>query len=229
MNRWQQLQARYQQLQLRERVLVVTAIAVAVLFGGYSLVVEPALKRQATATAQLAAIERQTQQLSLQSADMQRQLADDPTTRVEAEVERLTARRDELDQLMAQATVDLIQPERMAGALQAAMAHGSGVELVSLETLPPEPIVLAAPTQGAEGQAPAAATEQPPALYRHPLRLTVRGSFHQVRALFGALDGLPWRFYWRQFDFQMKQYPAGELTLELYTLSTSQDWLKGGG
>ncbi|MBP7547123.1 MAG: type II secretion system protein M [Corallincola sp.] len=232
---WQQAADWFSALKLRERYLITAALLVALLMGGFSLVVEPAFKQRQTALAATAEASKQLTQLQQQVAEVRQRLADDPTARLQQQQQALQAERDELDMLLARATVDLIEPERMAAALQVALAHDSGADMVSLTTLAPEPLTMAA-VAGAMQQpvaveaTSAAATSQPqPTLYRHPLQLVVRASYGQMRTLLANLEGQPWRFYWRSLDYRVEQFPHGTLTLELFTLSTSSDWLKGGG
>lgn len=229
---WQPAADWFSALRLRERYLITAAVLVALLMGGFSLVVEPAFKQRQMALAATADAGKQLAQLQQQVAELRQRLADDPTKRLQLQQQALQAERDELDMLLARATVDLIEPERMAAALQVALAHDSGAEMVSLTTLAPEPVTMAAVAEVQEplsADATAAAAEPQPTLYRHPLQLVVRASYPQMRTLLANLEGQPWRFYWRSLDYRVEQFPHGELTLELFTLSTSSDWLKGGG
>ena len=229
---WQQAADWFSALKLRERYLITAALLVALLMGGFSLVVEPAFKQRQTALAATAEASKQLTQLQQQVAEVRQRLADDPTARLQQQQQALQAERDELDMLLARATVDLIEPERMAAALQVALAHDSGADMVSLTTLAPEPVTMAAVSEALEplnADASAAAAQPQPTLYRHPLQLVVRASYPQMRTLLANLEGQPWRFYWRSLDYRVEQFPHGELTLELFTLSTSSDWLKGGG
>ncbi len=229
---WPQAADWFSALKLRERYLITAAVLVAQLMGGFSLAVEPAFKRHQGAQAATADAGKQLTQLQQQVADLRQRLADDPTKRLQQQQQALQAERDELDMLLARATVDLIEPERMAAALQVALAHDSGADMVSLTTLAPEPVTMAAVSEALEplnADASAAAAQPQPTLYRHPLQLVVRASYPQMRTLLANLEGQPWRFYWRSLDYRVEQFPHGELTLELFTLSTSSDWLKGGG
>ncbi|MBQ1783734.1 MAG: type II secretion system protein M [Gammaproteobacteria bacterium] len=229
---WQQAADWFSGLKLRERYLISAAVLVALLMGGFSLAVEPAFKQHQGAQAATADAGKQLAQLQQQVTDLRQRLADDPTKRLQQQQQALQAERDELDMLLARATVDLIEPERMAAALQVALAHDSGADMVSLTTLAPEPVTMFAVADVQEplsADATAAAAEPQPTLYRHPLQLVVRASYPQMRTLLANLEGQPWRFYWRSLDYRVEQFPHGELALELFTLSTSSDWLKGGG
>ncbi|MGL5153883.1 MAG: MSHA biogenesis protein MshJ, partial [Aeromonas veronii] len=34
-------------------------------------------------------------------------------------------------------------------------------------------------------------------------------------------------FYWKQFDYQVKAYPGAVVEMEIYTLSTSKEFIRG--
>lgn len=215
MNYWARMQGYYQPLQLRERLLVVAAAVVLVLFAGYSLFVDPLLQTRTKAQAELAAIQQQGQQFAQQLDEIKTQLAKDPGAEVLRQIAQLEQEQQQLDETLGNVAIDLITPELMATALADVLANTAGAQLLGLTTLPAETVSLAG---GDEHNGSAL-------LYRHPLKISLRGSFAQVRTLLANIQALPWRFYWRRFDFSMKDYPRGELTLELFTLSTSRDWL----
>ncbi len=219
MNYWSRLQGFFQPLQLRERVLVTGALLVLVLFGGYALFVDPLLQTRAKALAELASIQHQSQQFGQQLDELKAQLAKDPSVDMLRQIAQLEQEQQQLGETLGKAAVDLISPELMATALADVLANTGGAQLLGLTTLPAEVVSL---TNNSDINSDGG---QLALLYRHPLKISLSGSFAQVRALLGNIQALPWRFYWRRFDFTMKDYPRGELTLELFTLSTSRDWL----
>lgn len=220
MNYWSRLQALYRPLQLRERALVIGAVLVLVLFGGYSLFVEPTLQARTKAQAEIANIQQQNQQFAQQLDEIKALLEKDPGSETLSQIAQLEQEQQQINEALGQSAIDLISPELMATALEDVLANGSGAQLLALTTLPAEEVSLVG-----EGE-PSSSAAQDGLLYRHPLTISISANFAQVRALVGHIQALPWRFYWRGFDFTMKDYPQGELTLELFTLSTSQEWLR---
>lgn len=219
MSYWSRLQHYFQPLQLRERVLVTGAALVLVLFGGYALAVDPLLQTRAKAQAELASIQQQGQQFAQQLDELKAQLAKDPGAEMLRQIAQLEQEQQQLGDTLGKAAVDLIPPQLMATALADVLANTGGARLLGLTTLPAEVVSL---TNNGDANSDSGRLAL---LYRHPLKISLTGSFAQVRTLLGNIQALPWRFYWRSFDYSMKDYPRGELTLELFTLSTSRDWL----
>jgi len=222
---WQQLQDLYQPLSVRERGLILAALLALLMLGGYTLMVEPAVKARRLHLAQMAELQRQAADQAQQLALLQSQLRVDPRAQVEKILEELDQQRQLLDEQLSAQTIDLVAPQDMARALRDALASAGGARLVELTTLPVEPLMV---SSGEVEKASPDAQGPVPTLYRHPLRLTLSGGYFEARALVQAIEALPWRFYWRELDYSVVEYPRGTLAIELYTLSSSRDWLKGG-
>ncbi len=62
-------------------------------------------------------------------------------------------------------------------------------------------------------------------LYRHTIKLKLKGSYFQLRDYLTQLESLPWKFFWEKFNYQLKEYPQGELEIEIYSLSLKQEFI----
>ncbi len=71
------------------------------------------------------------------------------------------------------------------------------------------------------------AGEQKVNLYKHGIRLQLEGGYFDVYQYLKALEALPRHFYWKQFDYQVKAYPGAVVEMEIYTLSTSKEFIRG--
>jgi len=36
---------------------------------------------------------------------------------------------------------------------------------------------------------------------------------------------LSWKFFWQEFNYQLKEYPVSELEIEMYSLSTKREFI----
>jgi MSHA biogenesis protein MshJ len=62
-------------------------------------------------------------------------------------------------------------------------------------------------------------------LYRHGIRMVFQGNYMKSMDYLQKLEQLPWKFYWQNFDYQVEKHPKAIITLNIYTLSTSQWWI----
>jgi MSHA biogenesis protein MshJ len=120
----------------------------------------------------------------------------------------------------------------MVGVLQGMLSEDaglrSGLRLVRLDTLPPEPVGLPA-KDNADKTAPTApaaanATEAAP-LFKHGIQLTLVGNYASLTRYMEKLEHLPAGFYWARAELDANGHPEISLTLTLYTLSLEKTWL----
>jgi len=226
--RVQQLAARVDALTVRERAMVFAASAAALVFIGNALVLAPMERTQKLLRAQIA-----------QQQEAGAAIDGEITARVQGSQvdpdgparERLNAIRQETGELGQQLLAiehGLVPPERMGPLVDGILRANGRLKLVSMRTLPAEP--LAAPNQagqpGAPTQAPAPADKGVPLLYRHGVEVTVSGNYLDMVDYMSALEALPTRMFWGRAQLDVEAYPAARLTLTLHTLSLDRQWMK---
>ena len=227
---WLQLAARYDALQLRERCLVAAAILGGIVLVGYSLFVEPALKRSHMAQrnaaeyrAQLSSLQGQT--VALQSPDRH------PDVVAHVELARLKAQLAELAGRLQAVEGALVPPQRMAGLLEDMIGHKTGLRLVSLKTLPVAPLLdkkasaggneTAKPTEKtAEKEVPASS-----GLFKHGVEIKLEGSYQELTAYLESLEQAGAKLLWSSVALSAEKHPKLVLTLTVYTLSLDRAWL----
>jgi MSHA biogenesis protein MshJ len=115
----------------------------------------------------------------------------------------------------------LVPPEKMAKLLEQVLNKNGRLQLVSLDTLPvgfliePSADAAAANMAGVEKQ-----------IYKHGVRITVRGSYADLMQYMTELERLPTQMFWGVAKLDVIQHPTVELTLTLYTLSLDKTWLQ---
>lgn len=220
---WQEGQRRFAALQRREQWLIALACLLAVTLLGYSLWLEPALKQRtlmqktvAQQQAELAELERTLLVLEAQQKD--------PQAARRATLETLRAQLAAIEREIGAQGAGLLPPEQMPALLQTLLARHRGLTLMSLRTLPPQPLI---DKPAAATTAPAVQSEDAAAgnLYRHGIEIKLAGSFPDLLAYLAELDALPRKPMRGGLRLVVRQYPTSELTLTLYTLSQDARWL----
>ena len=137
---WLKLSARYDALQLRERWMVALCVLGGMLLIGYSLLVEPALKRAQVAerslmeqSVQITAL--QAQRLVLQSPEQ------DPDVAAQAELAHLKKQLSELSSRFVAMENSLVPPQHMTALLEDMIGRKTSLRLLSLKTLPVAPLL----------------------------------------------------------------------------------------
>src|SRR5204863_9894079 len=123
-----------------------------------------------------------------------------------------------LDQQLDQMTGGgLVSPQQMAKLLEQMLARSHGLELVRIESLPRALAVDEGTNKNAK--TPGAV------VYKHGVRIEVRGRYFDIVNYLKTLEALPWKVYWGQVALEAEQYPTSKLTLVVYTLSRHTGWI----
>lgn len=212
-------------LSLRERLLVFAAVLVGTVVLWDGLLMSPLDASRARVHEELEQEQRQIVALGAELATLQAAARNDPNRRNREERERLQRRIGELDQQLTERTSDLIPPSRMPGVLKDLLRRHAGVRLVRLEALPVERLT---PGDGPDPDAAAGADLENTAgtaLYRHGLRLELRGDYPSTLRYLEAIEELSWQLLWDRLEYQVTEYPHASVALVVYSLSTDEEWI----
>lgn len=127
-------------------------------------------------------------------------------------------------------TAALIDPQRMQQVLQDLLQQRPGLRLLGLESFSaPLELPAAAPPAAVPEVAQAAPA---PLLYRHGMRVTLEGSYFELRDYLRGIEQQSQasggrRLFWERLDYQVGEAGPGRarITLELYTLSREAGWV----
>jgi MSHA biogenesis protein MshJ len=223
--------ARMDALSLRERGMVFGATIAVLAFAGHTVVLTPQDAKQA-------ALRTQIEQQQAASAAIDAEItARVEGSRIDPDAQsrtRLSTMQQEMGQLGSELLAlehGLVPPERMGPLVEGILRANGRLKLVSMRTLPAEP--LAAPGATAATAAPAAPAAPAPAaggdvplLYRHGVEVTVRGNYLDMVDYMSTLDAMPTRMFWGRAQLDVETYPTARLTLTLHTLSLDRQWMK---
>lgn len=225
---WAQYAAKIQALSARERAIVFAAgllIAVAIV---YFAAIDPAQRRQKVLLAQM---ERERSEIAtLESQLRGRPKAADPDAESRARAEALRREVGMLDETLKALQRELVPAERVNTLLQEMVARDTRLTLVSLRTLPAEPLAGGGGKSPASTAAPAAAPSKaepgPGLVYKHGVEITLQGSYANLHDYLMRLERSPWRMYWWRANLTADGEARLTLKVTVYTLSLDKAWLQ---
>ena len=62
-------------------------------------------------------------------------------------------------------------------------------------------------------------------VYKHGMRVELRGGYMDILRYLKSLEALPWKVFWGQAVLKTEKYPDSRLDLLIYTLSTHEGWI----
>ncbi|MCX8085734.1 MAG: type II secretion system protein GspM [Rhodocyclaceae bacterium] len=220
---WQAASARFAALQRREKLLVAGATVFALLFGGYRLAIEPAQQEAARLKKTLTQQQAEQEQLRAQLLALASNRSD-PDAVNRAELQRLQQQLADVEREIERFDRLLVAPTEAPVLLQTLLARHRGLSLVSLTTLPPEPLI--APPKSEKGESAKPAERNLAGnLYQHGIEIKIAGSYPELLAYVSELERLPQKLLWGGMRLVVTEHPVSELTITVYTLSLESAWL----
>jgi len=229
---WLKWMVRFDALQSRERYLVALAVIGGILMVGYSLFVEPAMKK-----AQLSVRTAREQGALLASVESQVQAmlspAQDPDAAAQAELANLRQQLSEMAGRLERMESTLVPPQRMATLLEDMVGRKPGLQLISLKTQAATPLLEKKSKAKAEAAAPEKPEEKTPespeapaaGLYKHGVEIKLEGSYAELTAYLTRLEQANMKLLWSNMTLSAENHPRLTLTLTVYTLSLDKAWL----
>lgn len=208
-------------LSLRERVLVFAAAAFLVVSLIETLVLEPLLVKQKNLSVQVVQQQEKMKELQAQLDTLLQAQQADANSPQRERIRELRQQIADGDAYLKSRRDKLVPPEKMAQLLEQVLNKNGRLQLVALETLPVS--LLVEPS----GDAEAVPTDSPEQqIYKHGVKITVRGSYADLMQYLTALEKLPTQMFWGVAKMDVVQHPTVELSLTLYTLSLDKTWLQ---
>ena len=227
---------------LRERVIILLVIVVLVYGIADILFFGAILEKRDRQIKQLSSLVASNQIAQQEVQVLLNQMSESRLT-MERQQALLDEKLTRVDQQLASAATGFIPATLMPKVLEQLLDSSTGLILIKLENKPVEKVTgvdegsangsaneltnKAMATDEIE-QADKAANKSEQVktdLYRHGVELQLQGSYLATLAYLKRLESLEWRFEWEALVFDIKDYPIGTVTLEVYTYSTERDWI----
>jgi MSHA biogenesis protein MshJ len=209
------LMDRYDQLSLRERIIVLIATLLLIALIWDSAFMGPLDRDRKGRLQQVEGLRAEVSGLEQSIEALVEQGAANPAPDSKAVIEALNAEIAEIDRRLAGATSGLIDPKEMSQVLEQVLARASRLTLQALRTLPPQAVV-------APNAQPGGGAAQ---IYKHGVELELTGSYLDTLYFLQQLEALPWRFFWDHIEYTVEQHPRGRVKLRLYTLGLEEGWI----
>jgi MSHA biogenesis protein MshJ len=206
---------------LRERVLVFAAAAFLVVTMIDSLFLTPLLNKQKNISAQVVQQQEKMKEVQAQIDALVQARQANANSPQRERIRVLRQQMAEGDAYLKSRRDKLVPPEKMAKLLEQVLNRNGRLQLVSLDTLPVA--FLIEPSADAAAASMAGVEKQ---IYKHGVRITVRGSYADLMQYMTELERLPTQMFWGVAKLDVIQHPTVELTLTLYTLSLDKTWLQ---
>jgi MSHA biogenesis protein MshJ len=221
---WERARNKIDDMSLRERAMIFIAAAFVLISLVDVVLLEPLLAKQKSLSTQVVQRQEKMKELQAQIQNLLRAKQDDEHSPLRVRLTQLKQQLQEQDRYLQSRGDRLIAPDKMADLLRKVLDNNAGLQLVELKTLPVSPLIEKPATAG--DQTPDVQTDTQKQIYKHGVRITVRGSYLDLLSYAAALEKLPEQMFWGEAKLSVEKYPDSLFTLTLYTLSLDKTWLK---
>lgn len=224
---WIRYSNKFLQLTSREQFLVLLTGIVAIFFIISSLFIEEKSSKVETFDKQSKAITSTNQALTVSINEYQTALQKDPNENTVKQIAQLETKLANIDKQLVLLTTDLISPSEMREALLKLLKLEPGVSLLSFELIGAEPLLdlgVKEPNDDTGNSTPTA-EQLGLNLYKHGIKIKLSGKYFQLRNYLQQLEQLTWKFFWQDFNFEVKEYPHGEVDITIYSLGLNKEFI----
>jgi len=209
-------------LNLRERALVFAGVLGVLLVLATNFLFPSLQAEQKRLESELKVKREQARTLYAQMEGMAKTAQRDTEAETRARIAELKAKLRAIEGPAAPGAQQLVTPREMVRLVREVLTRNQALQLVRLENLPATAMVRTAAATPGEAASLDAMGGQ---IYRHGLRIKVRGSYRDIARYVQALESLPWRVFWGEMQLETQRHPVSELTLVVYTLSPNPEWI----
>jgi len=223
---WQEYCEKYLVITPREQYMVLLTGLIAIVFIVHNFFIDAnAIK--------IVKLEKQINQMSSANSStkasitvFEEALLQDPNAVLNDQIAQYKTKLQKVDANLLKLTSDLIDPIQMRHALLKLLKTQKGVSLQSFQVIAAQPVNMSSTESEIDSNKTGAdASEEKLVLYRHAIKIKLNGGYFQLRDYLTQLEALSWKFFWKEFNYQLKEYPKSELEIEMYSLSTKREFI----
>jgi MSHA biogenesis protein MshJ len=222
------IQQKIDALSQRERVLVFFMAAAALVIFFRFFFIDTLLQENSSHEGNITQLKTEIQQNNAELMVVNAQLTVGVNRVREAKRELLENKLASLNNKIEQSVVAMIPPRMMAQVLENILMQDEKLKLLALENKPVQTVVdrtienSSSVVKNENEKSPDIVAQ---GLYKHTFVLKLEGGYSAAVDYFERLESLPWRFYWDDLHYEVVEYPKAVITLEVHTVSMSEDWI----
>ena len=206
------LQEKFSNLRLRERIIVIAVLLAALGSGWNYFFYQSILQRQNTVKQQWAVLNAQKTPPKQAAATVNSTDKTDPNADNQKKLTELKAQYDQQQQqILLFGNKNFVPASLRAKVLIDVLKDNKQLTVSKLETLPPTPLLEL--------------RQSKQSIYKHELAILFKGNYPDTVTYLKALEALSWVINWESIDYKVKEYPLAEISIHFVTFSFDRDWL----
>ena len=224
--RWSLVADKVDAMSLRERVMIFIASMFLFIAAINALFLDPLLAKQKQLSLQVIQQQEKMKEIQANLASLAQAKKDNANSPLHERIKLLQQQINDGETYLNGRRDKLVPPEKMGDLLEQVLSKNGHLQIVALETLPATPLVEQPAAKSAGGEVAVKPAVQERQVFKHGVKITVRGSYTDLLQYLTELEKMPTQMFWGSAKMHVSRYPSVELTLTLYTLSLDTTWLR---
>jgi len=225
MKQWQAYADKFLTITVREQYLILLSGIVVIGFIFFNLLIESQLIKSRQLNKDIIQLSADNKSKNTSIVLFEQALLTDPNAALRQQILTYEAKLSQIDTELLTLTSELIDPIQMRHALLELLDVQKGVSLLSFELIGAKPVVTSSIEKQPQKTGETQETSSSLSLYRHGIKLKLKGNYFQLRNYLTQLEEMSWTFFWKNFDYKLQKYPMSELEIEMYSLSTEREFI----
>ncbi len=224
---WQVYSDKFLQLTSREQYLLLLTGLVAIFFIISYLFIDDKSAKVISFDKQSRAMTSGNQTLNFSIKEYQTALKKNPDIDTIKQIAHLETKLANIDKQLVHLTTELISPSEMREALLKLLNLEPGVSLLSFELIGAKPLLDldVQPKNVTADKFSPTAKQLGLNLYKHGIKIKLSGKYFQLRNYLQHLEQSSWKFFWQDFQFEVKEYPRSEVNITIYSLGLNKEFI----
>jgi MSHA biogenesis protein MshJ len=224
-----EIREKYENLSMREQVMLIAAVVIALSFIWFQFISEPMYNRTKQASTELGTIEQSVEKLRQQHQGLLNRRASDPHREIKDRIALINQQLQNTNKQLAEKFHGLIEPKQMAQVLESVLKKHRSLKLISVRSLASERLIKPedefAEANDRPGRSDEVTDQGKVEVYRHGLQIEFEGNYLATLDYLKTLESLDWEFYWDAVQLQVMDYPKSRVVITVHTLSLRDSWL----
>jgi len=225
-----ELTEKFEALSLREQVMLVSAVIVAICFSWFQFVSEPIYLETKQASTELTTVQQGVEKLQQQHQNLLARRASDPHRDLKDRIALIDQRLEKTNKQLAEKFHGLIEPRQMARVLESVLKKHTDLKLLSVRSLASERLIQPEeelPDVGEDRLLPVQESKEREQVevFRHGLQIEFEGNYLATLEYLKTLESLDWEFYWDAVQLEVTDYPKSRVIITVHTLSLRDSWI----
>jgi len=211
-----QIEKKFNTRSLRERVLIFAALVAIVYMGWNAALYNYFLATDEEIAKNMQQIKSQINRLEGQIDTISEVVGRNPTAVLIERVTLLKKENEALNQKLRDSIKNMVSPQEMDEMIHDIISKTQNLTVVSIESLPAQPLFAAKELKLNEGKAGSFQ------VFDHGIRIELMGGYFETLQFLKALEKQKMNVIWEELSYEVKKYPKASVVIVLRTLSLEE-------